>query len=146
METDRFITTIAEELSLNPSQVQAAASLLDSGATIPFIARYRKEATGSLDEVAAAGIRDRLNQLRELGDRKDAILKSLEKNGHLTNALKQKVLAADSLATLEDLYLPYKPKRRTKGVIAREKGPGAAGRRDFRSDRHRPGGCGRTLY
>ena len=122
METDRFITTIAEELSLNPSQVQAAATLLESGATIPFIARYRKEATGSLDEVAVAGIRDRLNQLKELWDRKDTVLKSLEKNGHLTDALKQKVLAADSLATLEDLYLPYKPKRRTKGVIAREKG------------------------
>jgi len=122
METDRFITTIAEELSLNSSQVQATASLLESGATIPFIARYRKEATGSLDEVPVTAIRDRLNQLKELWDRKDTVLKSLEKNGHLTDELKRKVLAADSLATLEDLYLPYKPKRRTKGVIAREKG------------------------
>ncbi|MFP4532598.1 MAG: Tex-like N-terminal domain-containing protein, partial [Desulfobacterales bacterium] len=122
METDRFIAAISEELALNPGQVQAAASLLESGATIPFIARYRKEATGSLDEVAVTAIRDRLNQLKELSDRKETVLKSLEKNGHLTDELKQKVLAADSLATLEDLYLPYKPKRRTKGVIAREKG------------------------
>ncbi|MDZ7833422.1 MAG: Tex family protein [Desulfobacterales bacterium] len=122
METDRFIAAISEELTLNPGQVEAAASLLESGATIPFIARYRKEATGSLDEVAVTAIRDRLNQLKELSDRKETVLKSLEKNGHLTDELKQKVLAADSLATLEDLYLPYKPKRRTKGVIAREKG------------------------
>lgn len=122
MQTDSFITPIAEELRLKKRQVEATAALLDSGATVPFIARYRKEATDSLDEVAVTAIRDRLNQLKELSDRKDTVLKSLEKNGHLTDDLKQKVLAADSLAVLEDLYLPYKPKRRTKGVIAREKG------------------------
>ena len=122
METDRFIISVAEELNLKTGQVEETAKLLDSGATIPFIARYRKEATGSLDEVLVAAIRDRLNQLKELSDRKDTVLKSLEKNGHLTDDLKQKVLAADSLAVLEDLYLPYKPKRRTKGVVAREKG------------------------
>ena len=122
MTNKNFIHSIAAELNLNAHQVQAAADLLEQGATIPFIARYRKEATGSLDEVAVTEVRDRLNQLREVADRRDTILKSLEKNGHLTDALKEKVLAADTLAALEDLYLPYKPKRRTRAVIAREKG------------------------
>lgn len=122
METDQFIAPVSEELGFKASQVRAAAALLEEGATIPFIARYRKEKTGSLDEVAVTAIRDRLNQLRELADRKASILKSLEKNGHLSDVLKQKVDAADSLSVLEDLYLPYKPKRRTRAVIAREKG------------------------
>jgi len=122
METDQFIAPVSKDTGFKLSQVQATATLLDEGATIPFIARYRKEKTGSLDEVAVTAIRDRLNQLRELADRKATVLKSLEKNGHLTDALRHKVMAADSLAVLEDLYLPYKPKRRTRGVIAREKG------------------------
>jgi len=125
METkhpDASITTIAKELSIKNQQVDAVAALLSDGSTIPFIARYRKEITGSLDEVVVTAIRDRLNQLRDLGDRQAAILKSLEKHGHLTDELQQKVLGAQTMAVLEDIYLPFKPKRRTKAVIAREKG------------------------
>lgn len=123
MTTDNtFTSKIAREHNINDHQVQAVADLLAAGATIPFIARYRKEATGSLDEVAATAIRDRLNQLREIEDRKKTILNSLEKHGHLTDELSAKVLAAETMAILEDLYLPYRPKRRTKAVMAREKG------------------------
>jgi uncharacterized protein len=113
---------IAAELDLQKFQVQATAELLMDGATIPFIARYRKEITGSLDEVAITTIRDRLSQLEELEMRRAAILKSLEEHGHLTDELKEKVQAAQTLTVLEDLYLPYRPKRRTKATIAREKG------------------------
>jgi uncharacterized protein len=122
MNNDMFISRIAEEQNIKNNQVQAVASLLAEGATIPFIARYRKEATGSLDEVVVMAVRDRLNQLMELKERKEAILKSLEKHGHLTDELQEKVLAAESMAVLEDIYLPYKPKRRTRAVIAKEKG------------------------
>jgi len=122
MNNDTFISRIAEEQNINNNQVKAVASLLSEGATIPFISRYRKEATGSLDEVAVMAVRDRLNQLMELEERKEAILKSLEKHGHLTDELREKVLAAESMTVLEDLYLPYKPKRRTKAIIAKEKG------------------------
>jgi len=122
MNNDTFISRIAEEQNINNNQVQAVASLLSEGATIPFISRYRKEATGSLDEVAVMAVRDRLNQLMELKERKEAILKSLEKHGHLTDELQEKVLAAESMTVLEDLYLPYKPKRRTRAIIAKEKG------------------------
>jgi uncharacterized protein len=122
MNNDTFISRIAKEQNINNNQVQAVASLLSEGATIPFISRYRKEATGSLDEVAVMAVRDRLNQLMELEERKEAILKSLEKHGHLTDELREKVLAAESMTVLEDLYLPYKPKRRTKAIIAKEKG------------------------
>ncbi len=122
MNKPTFISKIAREQNLNDNQVQAVASLLGEGATIPFIARYRKEATQSLDEVAVTAIRDRLKQLREIRDRQKAILKSLEKHGHLTDELQERVLAAETMAVLEDVYLPYKPKRRTKAVMAREKG------------------------
>lgn len=122
METDANISKIAFEQKLKDHQVAAVNTLLADGATIPFIARYRKEATGSLDEVAVGAIRDRLTQLKDLNDRQDAILKSLEKHGHLTDALKKKVIEAENLATLEDIYLPYRPKRRTRAVMAREKG------------------------
>ena len=115
-------STIAKELGINESQVQAVAVLLDKGATIPFIARYRKEATGSLDEVEITSIRDRFNQLKELDNRRETILKSLEKHGHLTDELKGAVFAAETMAILEDIYLPYRPKRRTKATIAMEKG------------------------
>ncbi len=122
MNNDIFISRIAEEQNINANQVQAVASLLAEDATIPFIARYRKEATGSLDELVVAAVRDRLNQLKELEDRKLAILKSLEKHDHLTDELQERILAVDSMAVLEDIYLPYRPKRRTKAVIAKEKG------------------------
>jgi uncharacterized protein len=116
------ISIIATELKVNKQQVQACAALLDEGATVPFISRYRKEATGSLDEVAVAAVRDRLAQLRELDKRREAILKSLEETGKLTDELKAKVLEAQTLTILEDIYLPYRPKRRTRAMIAREKG------------------------
>ncbi len=116
------IRTIASEISITEKQVLACAALLDEGATVPFISRYRKEATGSLDEVAVASVRDRLAQLRELDKRREAILKSLEETGALTDELKTKVLGAKTLTELEDIYLPFRPKRRTKATIAREKG------------------------
>ena len=122
MQKDTSIATIANELSIKDQQVDAVAALLSDGSSIPFIARYRKEVTGSLDEVAVSVIRDRLNQLRDLRERQAAILKSLEKHGHLTDERRQKVLEAQTMAVLEDIYLPFKPKRRTKAVIAKEKG------------------------
>lgn len=116
------ITKISRELSLQVRQVQATAELLGQGSTVPFIARYRKEATNSLDEVAITSVRDRLEQLAELDDRREAILKSLEERGLLTEELNQQVNAAEVMAELEDIYLPYRPKRRTRATIAREKG------------------------
>ena len=117
-----MIEKTAEALGIRLEQVRAVAALLADGATVPFIARYRKEATGSLDEVAITNIRDKIHQLNELNERRRTVLDSLEKNGHLTDDLKQRVLAAETLAVLEDIYLPFKPKRRTRGIIAREKG------------------------
>lgn len=119
---DIHIVKIADELKLKVDQVQAVAALLEEDATIPFIARYRKEVTGSLDEVAITSIRDMLRRLRELEERRESILKSLEQHGHLTDELKEKVMAAETMAILEDIYLPYRPKRRTRATIARERG------------------------
>jgi uncharacterized protein len=119
---EAYVAKIAAELSLRPGQVGATAALLGEGATVPFIARYRKEATGSLDEVAVTAIRDRLGQLADLDARREAILKSLEERGLLSEELKKDIFAAESLTALEDLYLPFKPKRRTRATIAREKG------------------------
>jgi uncharacterized protein len=113
---------IARELDLGQHQVGATIELLDDGATVPFIARYRKEATGSLDEVQITKIRDRLQQLRELDKRRDAILKSLEERDLLTDELQEQIMAVETMARLEDIYLPYKPKRRTRATIAKEKG------------------------
>ena len=119
---DVVIPQVARELQLTQGQVQATAGLLDGGATVPFIARYRKEVTASLDEVAIANIRDRLLQLRELADRRETILASLAERGLLTEELRKDVLSAESMVVLEDIYLPYRPKRRTRATIAREKG------------------------
>ena len=116
------LSRIAATTGIRESQIQAVASLLAEGGTVPFIARYRKEATGSLDEVEITAVREQLKTLEELDSRKEAVLKSLEQNGHLTDALNAAVAAADTLAVLEDIYLPYRPKRRTKATIAREKG------------------------
>lgn len=113
---------IAQELSLEKKQIKAVIELLDEGGTVPFISRYRKEATGELDEVAIAAIRDRLTQLRELDKRREAILASLEKQEVLTAELKRKVEETKTMTALEDIYLPYKPKRKTKASIAKEKG------------------------
>jgi len=117
-----YTDKIAKELNLAPKRVAAAVGLLDEGATVPFISRYRKEATGSLDEVALTSIRDRLHQLRELDKRREVILNSIEEQGKLTAELKDKILAAEAISVLEDLYLPYRPKRRTRATVAKEKG------------------------
>ncbi len=119
---DVAIPQISLELQLTQGQVKATVGLLDDGATVPFIARYRKEATASLDEVAITSIRDRLSQLRELRDRRKAILASLEERGLLTEELRKAVFSTETMAALEDIYLPYRPKRRTRATIAREKG------------------------
>ena len=113
---------IAQELSVHPNQVQAAVDLLDEGATVPFISRYRKEATGSLDDTQMRNLEERLRYLRELEERRAAILKSVAEQGKLTPELERDLQDADSKVRLEDLYLPYKPKRRTKAMIAREAG------------------------
>ncbi len=116
------IQKISKEQEIKAEQVKAVADLLEDGSTIPFIARYRKEVTGSLDEVEVTSIRDRLNQLKDLDARKVAVLKSLEEHGHLNDELMAAVQNAETMTVLEDIYLPYKPKRRTKGQIAKEKG------------------------
>ncbi|WP_406665606.1 Tex family protein [Gallaecimonas sp. GXIMD1310] len=113
---------IAEELGVREQQVQAAVALLDDGATVPFVARYRKEVTGGLDDTQLRHLESRLGYLRELEDRRDAIVRSVDEQGKLTDKLKAQLLAADSKTLLEELYLPYKPKRRTKGQIAIEQG------------------------
>ena len=117
-----YAAKIAQELSLQPRFVEATTTLLDGGATVPFISRYRKELTGTMDEVEVAAVRDRLAQLRDLDKRRDAILKSIEEQEKLTPELKKKIEAAETMAALEDLYLPYKPKRKTKASVAKEKG------------------------
>jgi uncharacterized protein len=119
---EKNITKIANELKLTLKQVEAVVNLLTEGSTIPFIARYRKEVTGSLDEVVLASIRDRHDQLQELDKRKVAILKSIEKQEKLTPALTQAIEAVETMAELEDIYLPFKPKRKTRATMAREKG------------------------
>ncbi|MEX2513334.1 MAG: Tex family protein [Cyclobacteriaceae bacterium] len=113
---------IASELGVQVKQITQTVALLDEGATVPFISRYRKEVTGSLDEVQVAAIRDRIQQLRDLEKRKDAILKSIREQGKLTEELEAKIRNAETMTLLEDIYLPYKPKRRTKGTVAKEKG------------------------
>ncbi|WP_155769272.1 Tex family protein [Mycobacterium asiaticum] len=113
---------LAEELAIEQVQVVAAVKLLDEGATVPFIARYRKEVTGSLDDGQLRTLEERLRYLRELDERRAAVLASIEEQGKLTDALKRALLAAETKARVEDIYLPYKPKRRTKAQIAREAG------------------------
>ena len=117
-----FSVKIAQELRLQADNVQNVIELLNEGASIPFIARYRKEATGSMDEVMIIAIRDRLKQLLEMENRRTTILNSINEQGKLTPELKQKIEAAQTMFELEDLYLPYKPKRKTKASVAKEKG------------------------
>ena len=121
MNTKHY-SIIAQELSISEKQVSATVSLLDEGGTVPFISRYRKEMTGSLDEVAITAIRDRIAQLRDLDKRREAILKSLDEQEKLTPELEKKVNQAATMSELEDIYLPYKPKRKTRASVAREKG------------------------
>ncbi|RSN56458.1 RNA-binding transcriptional accessory protein [Amycolatopsis sp. WAC 04182] len=113
---------IAEELGVREGQVKAAVDLLDGGSTVPFIARYRKEVTGMLDDTQLRTLEERLRYLRELGERKVAVLESIRSQGKLDEALEASIMAADTKSRLEDIYLPYKPKRRTKAMIAREAG------------------------
>ncbi len=119
---NKYSNVIAAELGIRPQQVSAVITLIGEGATVPFIARYRKEATGSLDEVVITNIRDRIIQLKDLDKRREAILKSIDEQGKLTPELKKKIDAAETMATLEDIYLPYKPKRKTRASMARDKG------------------------
>src|SRR3954468_2908609 len=107
------VEKIAKELSIKTQQVAATAGLLEEGGTVPFIARYRKEATGTLDEVAVTAIRDRLEQLAELDQRRDSILSSLEERKLLNDDLKKSITEAPTLTSLEDLYAPFRPKKRT---------------------------------
>ncbi|WP_111429172.1 Tex family protein [Rhodobacteraceae bacterium DSL-40] len=123
MDTARRIAeTIAAEIGARPEQVGAAVTLLDEGATVPFVARYRKEVTGGLDDTQLRKLSDRLAYLRELEARRATILETIKGQGKLTEELARDIAAADTKATLEDIYLPYKPKRRTKAMIARENG------------------------
>jgi protein Tex len=116
------ISRVAEELNFSNGQVRATVSLLEDGATVPFIARYRKEATDSLDEVEITGIRDRITQLRVFDKRREAIFASLDERGLMTEELRDKLTNAQTMTELEDIYLPYRPKRRTRATMAREKG------------------------
>lgn len=118
----RWVEQITREFSLQLKHVKAVAELLAEGGTIPFISRYRKELTGSMDEVMIANVRDRLEQLRELDKRREAVLSSIEKQGKLTPELVQLIVVASSLSELEDIYLPFKPKRKTRASVAKEKG------------------------
>lgn len=113
---------IAAELNVRPAQVAAAVALLDEGSTVPFIARYRKEVTGGLDDTQLRTLEERLEYLRELEERRTAVLASIQEQGKLTPELAAAVAEAETKQRLEDLYLPYKPKRRTKAQIAREAG------------------------
>ncbi|HOY36843.1 MAG TPA: Tex family protein, partial [Piscinibacter sp.] len=119
---NKILLQIAAELKVRPAQVNAAVELLDGGATVPFIARYRKEATDNLDDIQLRELEARLSYLRELEERRAAVLKSIEEQGKLTPELRAAVEAAPTKQELEDIYLPYKPRRRTKGMIAREAG------------------------
>ncbi|MFM2280230.1 MAG: hypothetical protein RLZZ444_2461, partial [Pseudomonadota bacterium] len=118
----RLSATIAAEINARPQQALAAIELIDEGATIPFIARYRKEVTGGLDDTQLRQLSERLVYLRDMESRRDTILSSIESQGKLTDELRLQILRAESKSTLEDIYLPYKPKRRTRAMIARERG------------------------
>lgn len=117
-----IIDRLAKELALQPKQISGAVALLDEGATVPFIARYRKEVTGEMDDQQLRTMEERLTYLRDLDSRREAIIKSIDEQGKLTDALRKSIMAAETKTTLEDLYLPYKKKRRTKGQIAIESG------------------------
>jgi len=118
----KILAQLAAEIQIRPEQVKSAVELLDGGATVPFIARYRKEVTGGLDDIQLRELEYRLGYLRELEDRREAVIKSIQEQGKLTPELLAALQAAPTKQELEDLYLPYKPKRRTKGMIAREAG------------------------
>ncbi|MBX2999321.1 MAG: RNA-binding transcriptional accessory protein, partial [Caldilineaceae bacterium] len=122
MDQQTLIRAIAKALNLQVGQVAGAVELLDEGNTIPFIARYRKERTGVLDEEQLRAVAERLTYLRTLDERKQTVLASIEEQGKLTDDLRQNIEGAQTLQAVEDLYLPYKPKRRTRATVAREQG------------------------
>ena len=117
-----IILKLKEELNVEKWQVEAAVKLIDEGNTIPFISRYRKEVTGSLNDEVLRNLHERLNYLRNLEDKKEQVLSAIEEQGKLTEELKSQILAAETLVAVEDLYRPYRPKRRTRATVAREKG------------------------
>lgn len=119
-----IIQVITRELNVEKWQVEAAVKLIDEGCTIPFISRYRKEATGTLNDEQLRNLNERLTYLRNLEDKKAQVLGSIEEQGKLTPELKKQIEAAQTLVVVEDLYRPYRPKRRTRAIIAREKGLG----------------------
>ena len=117
-----IIEALAEELHIKKSQAEAVVGLIDEGNTIPFIARYRKEATGSLNDEVLRNLDERLKYLRNLEERKAQVLETIREQGALTKELEEQILAADTLVLVEDLYRPYRPKRRTRATVAKEKG------------------------
>ena len=117
-----YASVIAQQLNIGTRQVQKTIELLEQGATVPFVARYRKEATGNLNEVQIAAIRDILLKLKEIDKRREAIMESIEEQGKMNDELKAQLLNAMTMTELEDLYLPYKPKRKTRASIATERG------------------------
>ena len=117
-----IILKLKEELKVEKWQVEAAVKLIDEGNTIPFISRYRKEATGSLNDEVLRELYERLNYLRNLEEKKEQVMGSIEEQGKLTEELKEKILAAETLVVVEDLYRPYRPKRKTRASVAKEKG------------------------
>ena len=117
-----IIAKLAEELQIKKGQAEAAVKLIDEGNTIPFIARYRKEVTGALSDEILRNLFDRLTYLRNLEDKKQTVLASIEEQGKLTEELKVQILAAETQVAVDDLYRPYRPKRRTRAIIAKEKG------------------------
>ena len=119
---EKIVLLLAKELNIRPAQAEAALQLLDDGNTVPFIARYRKEATGSLDEEQIRNLEARAQYLRNLDTRREEILNSIREQEKLTPELEQQIMAAEKMQVLEDLYLPYRPKRRTRATVAREKG------------------------
>src|SRR5688500_12590888 len=122
MLNDKLIALLAAELNIAPRQVKSALELFDEGSTVPFVARYRKEVTGGLDDLQLRDLSERATYLGELDDRRTAILASIEEQGKLDDALRARIDSAETKQALEDLYLPYKPKRRTRATIARERG------------------------
>ena len=117
-----ILNKLREELQVERWQVEAAVKLIDEGNTIPFISRYRKEATGSLNDEVLRNLYERLNYLRNLEEKKTSVMASIEEQGKLTDDLKNKILAAETLVVVEDLYRPYRPKRKTRASVAKEKG------------------------
>lgn len=117
-----IILKLKEELNVEKWQVEAAVKLIDEGNTIPFISRYRKEVTGSLNDEVLRNLNERLTYLRNLEEKKEQVLGSIEEQGMLTEELKAKILAAETMVVVEDLYRPYRPKRKTRASVAKEKG------------------------